>query len=244
MCENDSFVALAAHLKKVRGISSPESAGIGPPGSRLAQAEPVAAGAVSGPGIPGDWRRHTVGMPGHLHTGDARAVQDLLGRADARMTARRAHVVDMAQRNPALFVPGKAGCWRPVLRVVSCGKLGLTRMRKAGIDNFNPPAADHPVLAEVVRRLIEVYHPLRIYLFGSAARGDAGPDSDHDLMVVVADDTPRPLRDSGRAYKAIWRLGVASDVLVWTLRDSEDRLHLKASLPATVLREGKLLYAA
>ena len=68
--------------------------------------------------------------------------------------------------------------------------------------------------------------------------------SDYDLMVVVPDSTPVSLRDSGRAYKAIWRLGVATDVLVWTHSDFEERLQLKASLPSTIVREGKLLYAA
>lgn len=109
---------------------------------------------------------------------------------------------------------------------------------------FAPPSIDDPLLAEVVRRLRELYQPERIYLFGSTARGQAGPDSDYDLMVVVPDDTPAPLRDSGRAYKAIWRLGVATDVLVWTRSDFESRLHLKASLPSAIAREGKLLYAA
>ena len=103
-----------------------------------------------------------------------------------------------------------------------------------------PPSAADPVLAEVVRRLQELYHPEQIYLFG----GESGPDSDYDLMVVVADSTPVALRDSGRAYKAIWRLGVATDVLVWTHSDFEERLPLRASLPSTIAREGKLLYAA
>jgi predicted nucleotidyltransferase len=104
-----------------------------------------------------------------------------------------------------------------------------------------PPSADDPMLAEVVRRLQELYHPEQIYLFGSTARGEAGPDSDYDLMVVVPDSTPVSLRDSGRAYKAIWRLGMATDVLVWTRSDFEERLPLKASLPSTIAREGKLL---
>jgi predicted nucleotidyltransferase len=100
-----------------------------------------------------------------------------------------------------------------------------------------------PVLAEIVRRMIEVYHPERIYLFGSKARGDAGPDSDYDLMVVVPDETPSPLRRSGLAYRVLWGLRVSVDVLVWT-REAFDRcLHLKASLPSTILREGRLLYA-
>jgi predicted nucleotidyltransferase len=116
--------------------------------------------------------------------------------------------------------------------------------RNSGTTGSGIAAADDPVLAEVVRRLVEVYHPERIYLFGSTARGEADPDSDHDLMVIVPDDTPAALRDSGRAYRAISRVGAAVDVLVWTRADFDGRLHLRASLPSTVCREGKLLYAA
>ncbi|MBL8291774.1 MAG: nucleotidyltransferase domain-containing protein [Bryobacterales bacterium] len=109
---------------------------------------------------------------------------------------------------------------------------------------FMPPSTDDGVLSEVVRLLVEVYHPERIYLFGSTARGDAGPDSDYDLMVIVPDGAPIARRDSGLAYKAIWRLGAASDVLVWTRSEFDMRLGLRASLPATIAREGRLLYVA
>ncbi len=114
--------------------------------------------------------------------------------------------------------------------------------RRAGA--FDVPSAEDPVLSEGVRRLVDVYRPERIYLFGSTARGDAGPDSDYDLMVIVSDGTPAADRDSGRAYKAIWRLGAASDVLVWTRQQFDSRLHLRASLPSTIAREGRLVYAA
>jgi len=53
--------------------------------------------------------RHTAATLGYLHTGDLRAVQELLGHADPRMTSRYAHVADMARRNPALFIPVKVG---------------------------------------------------------------------------------------------------------------------------------------
>ena len=107
-----------------------------------------------------------------------------------------------------------------------------------------PPSGDDPILAEVGRRLQQLYQPKKIYLFGSSARGESGADSDYDLMVVVPDSTPVSLRDSGRAYKAIWRLGVAADVLVWRHSDFDVRLQLKASLPSTIGRKGTLLYAA
>ncbi len=100
------------------------------------------------------------------------------------------------------------------------------------------------MLAEVVRRLREAYRPERIYLFGSKARGDAGPDSDYDLLVIVPDDSPPERRTSRLAYQVLWGTGAAADVLVLTRQRFDSRLHLKASLPATVQREGKLLHAA
>lgn len=108
----------------------------------------------------------------------------------------------------------------------------------------SPAHAADPRLDEVVRRLVAAFQPERIYLFGSAARGEAGPDSDYDLVVIVADDAPPELRRSRRAYEALWGLGVAADVLVWTRTAFDSRAHLRASLPATVLREGRLLHAA
>ena len=108
----------------------------------------------------------------------------------------------------------------------------------------NVPTDAHGKLLEVVRRLVEVYAPERIYLFGSTARGETDEDSDLDIMVVVPDDTPAALRSAGRAYQALWGVGVAVDVLIWTRSAFDERLHLNASLPATIVREGRLLHAA
>jgi len=106
------------------------------------------------------------------------------------------------------------------------------------------PSAADPIVAEIVRRLVEVYHPERIYLFGSAARGVAGPDSDYDFMVVVRDDTPREIRETKAVFKALFDIDAPIDVLVWTLQEFDKRLHLRVSFPSTIAREGKLLYAA
>jgi integrase len=59
------------------------------------------------PGISNHALRHTAATLGYLHTGDLRAVQELLGHADPRMTARYTHIVDMAKKNPVLFIPVK-----------------------------------------------------------------------------------------------------------------------------------------
>jgi len=103
---------------------------------------------------------------------------------------------------------------------------------------------DDLVLAEIVRRLAEAFHPEQIYLFGSQARADAGPDSDYDLMVIVPDSAPPERRDSRHAHEVLWGLWTAVDVLVWTKNAFESCLHLKASLPSIILDEGRLVYAA
>jgi uncharacterized protein len=62
------------------------------------------------------------------------------------------------------------------------------------------PRIDHPrELHGVVRRLVEAFDPIAIYLFGSRARGDASEDSDYDLMLVLPDD---PSRTPSR--RALW----------------------------------------
>ncbi|MBM4285201.1 MAG: nucleotidyltransferase domain-containing protein [Deltaproteobacteria bacterium] len=99
------------------------------------------------------------------------------------------------------------------------------------------------VLEELLRRLIQAFAPERIYLFGSRARGETGPDSDYDLLLVVPDDAPPERRRSRLAYQALRGTRTAADVLVLTRGAFDSRLHLPASLPATILREGKLVYA-
>jgi predicted nucleotidyltransferase len=109
------------------------------------------------------------------------------------------------------------------------------------------PSADSPVLKEIVRRAVEVAHPLKIYLFGSVARGEAGPDSDYDLMLVVPDDTPEERRRGGYIYQALRGLDPSASVDIVIYRKSKfekQAARVVASLPAAVIREGRLLYAA
>ena len=104
------------------------------------------------------------------------------------------------------------------------------------------PSVDEPILGEVVRRLVAAYLPVSIYLFGSVARGDAGPDSDYDILVIVPDDAPPERLRSRLAYQVLRGTGTAIDVVVWPKSRFERRARVAASLPATVSREGMLLY--
>ena len=97
-------------------------------------------------------------------------------------------------------------------------------------------------IIEITRRLVDYCHPERVYLFGSAARGDGGPDSDLDFCVVLPDDAPPSLYRPG-VHRALWDVGTAADVIRWPASDFDLRAaHVKASLPATIMREGKVLY--
>ncbi|TKB92090.1 MAG: nucleotidyltransferase domain-containing protein [Nitrospira sp.] len=107
-----------------------------------------------------------------------------------------------------------------------------------------PLQASNSVVGKIVQRLVSALSPERIYLFGSQARGDAGPDSDYDFLVVVRTSTlPRYRRDQA-AFDALLGIGVAKDVLVLTHDEFERQRTVVCSLPATVEREGMLLYAA
>jgi len=115
-------------------------------------------------------------------------------------------------------------------------------------DNDHSPgtvaAISNPQLAEIVRRLVAGFHPQRIYLFGSRARNEAGDDSDYDLMMLLDDLTEPSYRLAQQAHSCLWDVGAAADVLVWSRETFDSRMHVKASLPATIAREGKLLYVA
>lgn len=101
-----------------------------------------------------------------------------------------------------------------------------------------------PILAEMVERLVQEFHPLRIFLFGSRARGDAGPDSDYDLMVVISSSTQAKYKLAQAAQRALWGTSHGADVLVLTHAEFEESSTVICSLPSTVLREGKELYVA
>ncbi len=98
-------------------------------------------------------------------------------------------------------------------------------------------------IQEIVKRLVDFYHPERIYLFGSAARGDDTPDSDLDFCVVLADDAPEELMRTGEIYRKLGGTGYPKDIVPWRSTDFDARAaYVVASLPATIIREGRLLY--
>jgi UTP:GlnB (protein PII) uridylyltransferase len=64
-------------------------------------------------------------------------------------------------------------------------------------------ASQEEIIQEITRRLVAFYQPVKIYLFGSVARGESGPDSDLDFCVVVPDETPPDRFRAGASHGAL-----------------------------------------
>ncbi len=102
---------------------------------------------------------------------------------------------------------------------------------------------DDPVVARVVRRVVEEVHPLRVVLFGSRARGTAGPDSDVDLLVVMPDGTERK-EVLNHLYRRLWDVGVPVDYLASTPEALEKAQHSISLIYPTALKTGREVYVA
>jgi predicted nucleotidyltransferase len=94
----------------------------------------------------------------------------------------------------------------------------------------------------MVRRIVRQFHPDRVILFGSHARGDAGPDSDVDLLVVM------PVQGSRREKQieirvALHDVPIPIDVIVTSPEDFAWRKEVVGTIEYPAVREGKLLYA-
>jgi len=99
------------------------------------------------------------------------------------------------------------------------------------------------IINHLVKRIIEEVHPLRIILFGSAATGEIGPDSDVDLLIVMPDGVHRR-RTAQLLYRKIRGIDVPFDVIVATPTDLEKHKDNIGLIYRTILQEGKEVYAA
>jgi len=96
-------------------------------------------------------------------------------------------------------------------------------------------------LAEVTKRLVNGFHPYKIILFGSQARGTADDRSDIDILVIsaVKGDRFALILDM---YDSLQGMNLAKDIIVLT----PDEFERDRQIPGTVARpawmEGKILY--
>ena len=96
------------------------------------------------------------------------------------------------------------------------------------------------LLQEIVRRVVNVAQPEKIILFGSAARGQLGPNSDVDLLVIKSGADQRKLAMA--IYQGLSRVGCAVDVIVATPEDVARYGECPALVYEPALREGRVVY--
>ncbi|MBI2941204.1 MAG: nucleotidyltransferase domain-containing protein [Chloroflexi bacterium] len=97
------------------------------------------------------------------------------------------------------------------------------------------------VIPTMVDRIVRQFHPVRVILFGSRARGDARPDSDVDLLVVLPHGADKH-RATVAILDALADLPVFKDVVVTTPDEIAQRGDLVGTVLRPALREGKVLY--
>src|SRR5260370_10096851 len=102
---------------------------------------------------------------------------------------------------------------------------------------------DPAILADIVKRVVRAAKPEKIVLFGSAARGEMGPNSDYDLLVIKKGKFNywrllRTIRQQLRGATAPASFVLATPEDVERYRDS----HCLVICPA--MREGKVVYGA
>src|SRR5437868_2202776 len=113
---------------------------------------------------------------------------------------------------------------------------GKKRPRKNG-------KVDPKILADVIRRVVAAAHPERIILFGSAARGEMGPDSDLDLLVVKRGKFDRRLL-TNRIRRNLRGADSAVDLVIVTPEEVERYRNSFCLVVAPALAEGKTVYAS
>jgi len=96
-------------------------------------------------------------------------------------------------------------------------------------------------IAEMVRRIVERFHPERIILFGSHARGTAGPHSDVDLLVVMQPHGSKRRR-AVEIHGLLAGMGVPKDVIVVTPEEFEAYRDAPGTVIRTAWQEGKILH--
>jgi len=94
---------------------------------------------------------------------------------------------------------------------------------------------------EIVKRIVENYHPDKIILFGSYANGNPTKDSDIDLLVVKDDNTPK-LERNRQVRKYIRDMIIPVDIIVKTNKEFNDLKDVIGTIVYPAVKYGKLMY--
>src|SRR5262249_14636773 len=96
--------------------------------------------------------------------------------------------------------------------------------------------------APLAADLVDAFHPMEIWLFGSVARGEDGSSSDLDVLVVLdASDPARSVELKQRAQRAA-TVPAPFDASFADVARMAPRRHVAGTLERAVELEGELVY--
>lgn len=121
--------------------------------------------------------------------------------------------------------------------------VSATRTSTLGVHAANGREIDIMPIQPILARVIDRWHPLQIWLFGSRARGEAGPDSDWDLLAVVPNGPELADFDDPMT---VWRVkrepGVPTDLVVYRVSDFDEDRTVPNTLAYSTSLDGVLVY--
>jgi len=121
---------------------------------------------------------------------------------------------------------------------LACSRIGA---RPASSGGGEP--APH-LVSKVTQRMVSVFDPQAIYLFGSRAWGQPTEDSDVDLLVVVKSSDDPPWTRASKGFAQLRGVGVGCDLIVKTEAEVQAEGRFASSLMAKILRDGKKVYVS
>jgi uncharacterized protein len=99
------------------------------------------------------------------------------------------------------------------------------------------------LIAEAGRRLATATDGAQVIVFGSYARGEEGPDSDLDLLVIEP-EVASPRAESARLRRALRDLDVALDVIVVSSAQADAWANVPGTMVNEAMQTGRVLVAA
>ncbi len=152
------------------------------------------------------------------------------------------------------------GLHRPTISEIEAGRRSVTseelcelaRLLSVPVSDLLP-SDSHPLekpatriddaILEMGRVIADLFHPQRIILFGSHARGTAGPHSDVDLLVVMdVGDSKR--RTGAKVGAALHGFAIPKDVVVTTPEAFLARREVPGTIERSAALEGRVLHDA
>jgi uncharacterized protein (DUF433 family) len=131
-----------------------------------------------------------------------------------------------------------------ILRYLGDGQgVGDTLRAFPGVTREDVQAAETFALpTELLEAVVAHFDPVQVILFGSRARGEAGPDRDIDLLVVLDDHTPAERLGWRSAFEARKDFHRAVDIIPCRQRWFEDKRRVIGSLAHMAAEDGVVVY--